>query len=522
MKIPSSPSRPHGLRATFPRAAARRGAAVALALLAPLYAAAAPQAPVREGASAADRVQASPLLAIDRNRATVIDRIVGQWGSALTRSGAGLDDAQLRVLLDGMRADQLLAASLAGSLEGLRDVIANAVAAEEREVKASLLPAKALGDTGTDVVYVPVTPCRLVDTRTSYPAVYQGAGPFSDGDVRTYTVEGGNRVCLSQLPASARPAAVQLQVFGSPTAGGSGDIEIVAQGTRFGRTATLAFTGNVAISSNGTTAPVNLTNKQIAVQVRGALANVSIDVVGYYRAPQGGFVSSVTAGAGLRGGGTGGDATLDIDPAYVQRRVAGTCAVGAAIRAVREDGTVQCQLGNAGTVTSVATGTGLTGGPITGAGTVSIANGGVGTDQLADGSVTQAKRAALGAEYATQLGATAVQATVTFLAPVVTVLLTEPRPVLVTSGKALGSTAAGGGTGLSLFICYQQGADPITIVGYGAADLRTPQNSRNLYSQSAVITSLGAGAYVVGLCGNSSAPASWNDFEYGYTTAVIL
>jgi hypothetical protein len=41
-----------------------------------------------------------------------------------------------------------------------------------------------------------------------------------------------------------------------------------------------------------------------------------------------------------------------------------------------------------GTVTSVATGTGLTGGPITGSGTVSIANQGVGTLQLANDAVT--------------------------------------------------------------------------------------------------------------------------------------
>ena len=45
-----------------------------------------------------------------------------------------------------------------------------------------------------------------------------------------------------------------------------------------------------------------------------------------------------------------------------------------------------------GTVTSVATGTGLTGGTITSTGTISIANGGVDTTQLAAGAVTEAKR----------------------------------------------------------------------------------------------------------------------------------
>ncbi|MFM9008579.1 MAG: hypothetical protein ACKORE_08360 [Bacteroidota bacterium] len=41
-----------------------------------------------------------------------------------------------------------------------------------------------------------------------------------------------------------------------------------------------------------------------------------------------------------------------------------------------------------GTVTNVATGSGLTGGPITGTGTISIASGGVSTTEIADGTIT--------------------------------------------------------------------------------------------------------------------------------------
>lgn len=50
--------------------------------------------------------------------------------------------------------------------------------------------------------------------------------------------------------------------------------------------------------------------------------------------------------------------------------------------------------GGGGTVTSVDSGTGLTGGPITTSGTLSIASGGVGTTQLANDAVTSAKIAA--------------------------------------------------------------------------------------------------------------------------------
>lgn len=49
--------------------------------------------------------------------------------------------------------------------------------------------------------------------------------------------------------------------------------------------------------------------------------------------------------------------------------------------------------GGSGTVTSVDSGTGLTGGPITASGTLSIATGGVGTTQIADDAVTADKLA---------------------------------------------------------------------------------------------------------------------------------
>jgi hypothetical protein len=315
----------------------------------------------------------SPLLAIDQNRVTVAERIVSEWGDALVAAKAGVDREQLRALLLGMRADQLLAASLAGSLEGLRNAVSNALLAET-EVKPSLLQAKALGDTNQDVVYVPVTPCRLVDTRGTIAAVYQTGGAYASTEVRTYKVEGGNGVCLSQLPASVSPTAVQIQVFALPTTGGSGDVEMLPQGSTFGATATLVFLGNVPVTTVSTTTLLNLANKMMSVQVRGGGLHLAIDVVGYFRAPAGGYVSSVTAGTGLTGGGTGA-VNLAVNTSTIQSRVSGTCAAGSSIRAINANGTVTCETDDvgAGTVTSVGTGSGLTGGPITASGTINLA-----------------------------------------------------------------------------------------------------------------------------------------------------
>ena len=78
----------------------------------------------------------------------------------------------------------------------------------------------------------------------------------------------------------------------------------------------------------------------------------------------------------------------EAQPPY-QNRVTGTCPVGSSIRVINADGSVVCEVddNSGGTVTSVSTGSGLTGGPITTSGTLSIATGGVTSAHIADGTV---------------------------------------------------------------------------------------------------------------------------------------
>jgi hypothetical protein len=87
----------------------------------------------------------------------------------------------------------------------------------------------------------------------------------------------------------------------------------------------------------------------------------------------GGTVTSITAGSGLTGGTITGSGTIAVNTAVIQNRVSGTCVVGSSIRAIAADGNVTCQTdtsGGTGTVTNVATGLGLTGGPVTSTGTI--------------------------------------------------------------------------------------------------------------------------------------------------------
>jgi hypothetical protein len=280
-------------------------------------------------AMAAGSSPPNAVLTIDQNRVAVVDKIVADRGSALIQSGAGLTAEQVRAMLMQLRADQLLAASMAGTLDGVRDVLARSLVGNEPINPALLQPVsssstgatltKAIGDPTDDVDYTPVTPCRLVETRGTFAAVYQGDGtpahtasPFSVNEVRTYTVQGGNSVCLSQLPSGLAPVAVQLQVFGIPANGVSGSIEILPQGATFGSTATEVFIGSIAFNTVSTTTKINITNNQISVKVTGGKANLAMDVVGYFRVPGNyGGTQTITGLYATDGGGTVQSATGD-------------------------------------------------------------------------------------------------------------------------------------------------------------------------------------------------------------------
>ncbi|TMH00667.1 MAG: hypothetical protein E6H67_18910 [Betaproteobacteria bacterium] len=167
----------------------------------------------------AQHLAPNALLTIDQNRATVIERIVGEWGDRLESSNAGVDAAQLRQILSGLRADHLLAASLAGSVEGLRDVVSGALVRTDAAVSPALKHTKALGDTTDDLVYTPVVPCRIVDTRLGAGGVFAPQTQrnwlaFSPGG---FAAQGGS---ATNCGIPVRPVAVMFNPTLANTVGG--------------------------------------------------------------------------------------------------------------------------------------------------------------------------------------------------------------------------------------------------------------------------------------------------------------
>src|SRR5438552_3166446 len=167
----------------------------------------------------AQRVIPSALMSIDQNRATVVERIVGEWGDRLAMSNAGISSAQLRQILSGLRSDHFPAASLAGSVDGLRDVVSGALVRVDAAVSPTLMHTKSLGDTTDDLVYTPVVPCRIVDTRSG------GGGVFLPGNQRNWLAyslggfasQGGS---ATNCRIVVRPVAIMANTTLANTVGG--------------------------------------------------------------------------------------------------------------------------------------------------------------------------------------------------------------------------------------------------------------------------------------------------------------
>jgi hypothetical protein len=119
--------------------------------------------------------------------------------------------------------------------------------------------------------------------------------------------------------------------------------------------------------------------------------------------------------------------------------------------------------------------------------------------------------------------------TLGFIGPTVDVeVAAGSSGILVVATKALGSTAAGGASGLQLAVCWRKGlADPLKQAGGGIVGIQVPQGARIPMGINAIVTGAALAASIpgtitVGMCGSAAVPGNWNSNEFGYVSAVVL
>jgi hypothetical protein len=225
----------------------------------------------------------SALRAVDQNRVSIIETIVNQWKGELAGTGSKEQDTlvnELRSSLSALRADNLLAASTTRTLDGLKLLFA--FSDEQAKASGALGKGdhqKTLGSFTNDLVYTPITPCKLVDTRTPGTGYsYAAGGAFAASQKRTYD----SYTFCGPIPANT--AAIQVSVNTQYGGAGGGILSLMANAAAAPVT-NIFYAGYAPVT---TVVPVNGPGNGglFDAQISGvAGADLIIDVVGYYAAP---------------------------------------------------------------------------------------------------------------------------------------------------------------------------------------------------------------------------------------------
>jgi hypothetical protein len=236
---------------------------------------------------------------ITSDKASYASAIVSRWEGSGRSSGRWDENFSSNLYISLMRLQpvNLLAAGEAPSFEAMMAVIATGRQPKPRtegEPRQSLLPA-VLGDTNDDLVYTPVNPCRIVDSRNAGGPIPAGTSVAFIVDASTFTSQGGfNGDCGVPFSASAAVAmtitVTQPEHAGYFTAWGIGSPQPLASVLNYSAGQTIATTSIIPVQ------PGTGGNGFMLYSV--ASAHVVVDVVGYFASPVATPLACVTVSSG--------------------------------------------------------------------------------------------------------------------------------------------------------------------------------------------------------------------------------
>jgi hypothetical protein len=218
------------------------------------------------------------LLAVDQTRASLIKRIVEDWKTAAHRAQYAMTPEQFGDALWSLRSDRLLVASLAGDFSTIERLIAGK---GELTRSGRGVGPKALGDSGQDVPYTPVTPCRIVDTRTSAPLSPGIERTFVGYSASGFALQGGVPVGDCMVPNGAAALALNVVAY-QPS--NLGYITLWPTSAPEPFAATVSFDSGATNVSTGAVVPVDVNNVNSFKAKSPVVVHMIVDVVGYFRA----------------------------------------------------------------------------------------------------------------------------------------------------------------------------------------------------------------------------------------------
>lgn len=201
---------------------------------------------------------------------------VGTWAKRMAPNFATVDGENFR---QALRRDTFegAIAELSGQGERLGD----------REVMAKLATVggpKLLGALDADLVYTPITPCRIADTRVAGGALTAGGTRnFFSINAANYTAQGGSATNCGLLGVSASAVAINITAVTPSTAGYA---TVYPFGASQPLAASLNYTAGAIVNNAVITKIPNPLQSSDFTVYTFAQSNYVIDIVGYFAAPQ--------------------------------------------------------------------------------------------------------------------------------------------------------------------------------------------------------------------------------------------
>lgn len=225
-------------------------------------------------------------------RGELVRQIVLKWGNHVQeayRADVGVWSKNMAGAFGKASLDQLQRAANATTFDAMNDTLlggAKAGVSPQQASAKTMITASLLGDAATDLVYVPVTPCRILDTRvTGTPIAANGTLDVDVTAVSNYSFQGGDSSNCGGAGAagSFAAAAINFTVVTPSAAGYMTAYPYLA-------TRPLAATVNYnAGDVRGNFAVVQLDQGSSAPEMTlysFAQTHVVADIVGYYINPQ--------------------------------------------------------------------------------------------------------------------------------------------------------------------------------------------------------------------------------------------
>jgi hypothetical protein len=243
------------------------------------------------GAGPTTTARSDALAEVEAHRGLVIRDALDRWRFQFQpfdpARNLGGEEERITASLQGTSAQRLLAASQAQTYE---EFLSALYGRWQGSTVIPLAPGpipNSLGDSGDDLVFTPVTPCRIIDTRIASGGSAGRIGPnlgkqFSVS-LADYSTQGG---FAGSCGIPIAPAAVAINVT-SVDQTGQGNLRVIQSGGGTPNVSLVNYNPGINIANAAVVASAgSLGGDNIFIYSGNSASHVVVDIMGYLAAPQ--------------------------------------------------------------------------------------------------------------------------------------------------------------------------------------------------------------------------------------------